>query len=98
MRKEVIWIAAAGLLGLASEASATVAASKLGLGLISTRQDHAQFLRNPHYSSAATRPADPFSASAAEECRAPEPSKLGLLRSNIPSGAKVKSLCRKLRT
>lgn len=98
MRKWVVWIAAAGLLGLACEASATVAVAKPDIGTPGARLGHAQFLRDSHHRSAAARPADPFAASAGEECRAPEPSKLGLLRSNVPTGGKAKSLCRKLKT
>lgn len=97
MRKRFVWIAAAGLLGLTCEASATVATAKPHPQTANRQQDHARFQRDLHYRSAAARPADPFAASSSEECQAPEPSKLGLLRST-PAAGKTKSLCRKLRT
>lgn len=107
MRSKELWIAIAAALSLAGTASAsmgTVAGESGKVGNI----NRGTYLVHPgHYAGAislSNEGQDHQMALAAateiaprDQCRAPEPSKLGLLRSGSSTGNKSKTLCRKLR-
>lgn len=99
MRGGFVWIASAALLGVACAASAKVPTTAAHPGVVGIYNDRIHLVRDEPHPGAIRGPEESVLAAsvAAEECRVQEPSKLGLLRSNVGTGSK-KVLCRKLKT
>lgn len=102
MCRRLVWIASAAALGLAGTASAAVATNVGNLPIVDAYNNGTRLVQGRHYDGADRRRAERLSNEVAatpggDACRAPEPSKLGLLRSNPGTGSKTKVLCRKLK-
>lgn len=101
MRKTFGRIAATTLLTLAGTASAAIATTGGAAADAFLENPRTRLVQEGHYLGADKVRADASrersATTNADTCIAPEPSKLGLLRSNSGTASKTRTLCRKLR-
>jgi hypothetical protein len=89
MPTKLAWIVTGMALGLSGAASAAVEAVERGAMNLGATDHRTLPVQERHYAGA--------EAPGQDVCSMPEPSKLGLLRSNTGATSKIKVLCKKLK-